>query len=27
VYESLWANPLASAVRSSGGDWVGRIRL
>jgi hypothetical protein len=27
VYESLWANPLASAVRSSGGQWVGRIRL
>jgi hypothetical protein len=27
VYESLWANPLASAVRRSGGEWVGRVRL
>lgn len=27
VYESLWANPLASAVRRSGGEWVGRGRL
>lgn len=27
VYESLWANPLASAVRRSGGEWMGRGRL
>ena len=27
VYESLWANPLALAVRRSGGEWVGRVRL
>ena len=27
VYESLWANPLATAVRRSGGEWVGRVRL
>jgi hypothetical protein len=27
LYESLWANPLASAVRRSGGEWMGRGRL